>query len=161
MAKQLLCNKGIAMKKIFRILSAAIISVGFMGCPSILKKDLIEPKVEIEKVGIADVGFDKGTLVLNLRIQNQNPYELKVDKLTSNLQIEGTQIYDGIIGENITLPASATSSQEVRLPLEWNKVFSTVTSFLSKGEANYKIQGKVHSGIISVPFTSSGVMKAQ
>jgi LEA14-like dessication related protein len=130
----------------------------FLGaCETIQQlKDMKEPKVELENVDIKDAGIASATLVFALKVDNPNPFELKVDGLDYQVDVSGSPLTSGVVNNPLAVGAKTASVIALPITVKYSDLFDSVTALLTNKQAPYRIKGAARIGVLSIPFEESG-----
>ncbi|PYE55858.1 LEA type 2 family protein [Deinococcus yavapaiensis] len=141
-----------------RALSLAVLGTALLG-GCVPRVPVVQvPTFEVQEIRLTSVGFtglipSSATLSLKLRVQNPNPFGIRVARAGGSLFLDG-QNAGSIELPNVALSANgeATQSADVTLPLN----LSNAATFLraARGEAvSYRVDGtfSVDAGLLGRP----------
>jgi LEA14-like dessication related protein len=80
-------------------LLTTLAALGLAGCAT-----LKPPSLQVQKVGVAKMGFTGAMLNVGFGVRNPNPDDLLVDKMEYQLLLNGHPIGHGYVSEPFTLP---------------------------------------------------------
>lgn len=124
-----------------------------------IPKNLIEPKVELQNVSVADPTFSEATLVFNFQVENPNPIPLKVDTIRYNLALNGKPFTTGELKEGLNVESNATKVIPLPVRVRYSDLASGISSLLQSGSTPYNVDGSVKIGLFSIPFKENGEVK--
>ncbi len=142
----------------FRYLLIVLISFLGFSC-GLLEKAIEKPEVNIETVQIKDVSGSGATLVFGLKVDNPNPFAIKVDGLKYDIQIGERKISEGSINTPTEVLARQSSIVQIPVPVKYKDIVASISDLLELGARPYAIDGSVQLGLISIPFKHSGEIK--
>jgi LEA14-like dessication related protein len=131
----------------------------FSSCSTIAEQLVKEPKVELQSVKLRDLKPDGGTVLIGVEVDNPNPFGLKLDDLTYELEIGGKALSKGQLKEAAQVAANAKSVIEIPVPLKFEELFSSAMDFVTKKSSAYRVKGSARFGLITLPFDKTGEMK--
>ncbi len=96
-------------------------------------------------------------LVFFPRIENPNPFDVKIEQITYKLSINGVELVgDGVTARNETVPGSSASQVEISVLLSENN-FKEVGKFLKTATGlTYRIEASIDLPIGQIPFEAAG-----
>lgn len=147
------------MKKIISLSLVSIACAAGLGCSAIGKRLVEQPKVALDRVNVRDVGGSGATVVFGVRVDNPNPFALKVDALRYEVEIGGKPLSTGQLDQAAEVAGNGNTVVEIPIAVKYSDVFSSLTSFLSNGSSTYRIKGDATFGLFTIPFDQSGDLK--
>ncbi len=145
--------------KAAQIFASLAFIAGLLSCAAIGKQLIAEPKVELSRIGIKDLGANGATVMLGIQVANPNPFELKVDSLKYNLEVGGKAIGTGQIPSAVRVAGHATDIIDIPVTVKFEDLFSSAFDFLQKNSTSYRVTGEARSGLLTVPFDRTGDLK--
>lgn len=125
-----------------RLLLVMILCAGLPSCASHV--GLIRPTVSLIDLDVAEVRALQTTLVLTLRIDNENPDPLYLEGSVHRLFLNDAQVGTGMINEGAQLPALGSLTQEVELGAGNIVGGLEIASMLQQGVFNYTLHSTLH-----------------
>lgn len=144
---------------IFRVLLALSCLFTFARCSSLARQLIQEPKIELSRVGIKDVGVNGATILIGVQVENPNPFVLRIDALKYDLEIGGKLLSSGEIPDAIQVAGKTTSVVDIPVAVKFQDLFSSMMDFFQKSATSYRVKGEARSGLLTVPFDKTGEMK--
>lgn len=135
------------------VLSAAFLE----GCTLLGKID--QPKVSLNDVAVKNVTGSGATIVFDLKVDNPNPFPLKVDALDYNLELGGKPFSKGLIDTPTKVEAKQSTVVQVPVPIKYSDLFSSLMDFVGAGSQPYRIYGKAKVSYFNIPFNHTGELK--
>jgi len=128
------------------LLSASVLTVS-TSCGTagdILKLIFEQPKVSIKSFGVTDASLDRIKFNLALNVDNPNAVGLKTSDIDYNLNINNSEIIKGILNNGIDIAAKNTSSLDVPIEINFQKLLTVAPSILTNfNNLDYKVFGAV------------------
>lgn len=134
-------------------------AVAIVDCSSFAKQLIKEPKVELARVGLKDVGLNGATILIGVQVENPNPFDLKIDALKYDLELGGKLLSSGEIPNALKVSGRSTEIVDISVPVKFQDLFSSVMDFLQKSSTTYHVKGEARSGLLKVPFDKTGEVK--
>lgn len=146
------------LKPFVRALSVAVLGGALLGS-CVPRVPVVQvPTFEVQEVRLLNVGFSglipsSATLSLRLRVQNPNPFGIRVARAGGALFLDGQNV-GSIELPNVELPPNGAGAQDANVTLPLN--FSNAATFLrvARGEAvSYRVDGSfsVDAGLLGRP----------
>jgi LEA14-like dessication related protein len=137
-----------------------IAALAFTGCAS--TQNAIPPRVRLADMKLLEGGLFAQRIGLELLVGNPNNFDLALDGLTFELEVNGQPFADGFSNEAVTIPRLS----EVKVPVKASTtLFNLVEQALILGERaelEYRLSGVAHlSGLTkrSVPYEQAGRLR--
>lgn len=118
-------------------------------------KSLLEPKLILKEIALADATLTDSVMLFRLEIQNPNSVPLKVESIDYQIRVN-KKTFEGHLDR---LPkARAQSNVEVEIPLRivLADIFDSVTLALYEKETDYGITATLKSGAFQVVLKQEG-----
>lgn len=129
-------------------------AVHLSGCA--LFRNIEEPKVSLDNVSLKDVTGSGATVIFGLKVDNPNPFALRVQALDYNVEIGGKPFSQGLIDEPTEVAANASSVVNVPVPVKYADLFSSALDLIKAGKQPYRIYGKAKVSYLNIPFSHTG-----
>jgi len=126
------------------------------GCSSLGRAVLTEPQVSLAAVGLKDVTAVGATIVFSVRVENPNPYALKVRTVRYEVQLNEKPLSKGNINQPQEVPGKSQSVVDIPVPVLYHDLFVQLVELLAKKKSKYYIKGDADFGMLTVPFESRG-----
>lgn len=149
----------VALRSVLLVLLVTPSVISVAGCSSLVKQVLKEPKVNLEKVDVREVGASGATVVFNVGVENPNGVGITLDALKYDVEIAGKALSSGALEKPAEVAAHGKTVVEIPVPLKYSEVFSSLMGFLKAGESTYRVKGEAAFGIFSIPFDQAGKFK--
>ena len=130
-----------------------------------------EPVVTLESVQLAGLGLRGGTLMVNVAIQNPNPFSLNANAVRYALSIAESgspvdttwlDVANGVYDEDFSVGGGRTESVQVPVEFTYAGLGSAASSILRAGTFTYRASGVVDVrtplGTREVPFERDGIV---
>jgi len=121
--------------------------------------DAVPPEVSLSNVRLVGGGLVDQELQVDLRIRNPNNFELPLDGLTFNLELNGQPFADGFTNEAVTVPSLGEAKVPVTASINLIDLVQQMLALGRQGDLNYRIDGLAYlSGLIerTVPYEKTG-----
>ncbi|QLI80451.1 LEA type 2 family protein [Chitinibacter fontanus] len=108
-----------------------------------------KPQVSLASISLAKFGLLEQQFVLNLRVTNPNDYEIPVNGLHVNVDINNQPFAQGVSNEKVTLPRLGEKMVKMNVTTNLNQVLKQLKA-LQSGDMKlaYKIYGKVYAPLV-------------
>ncbi|MCR9142466.1 MAG: LEA type 2 family protein [bacterium] len=121
--------------------------VGATACGDLRSKreNLKNCEFELENLEVANFGFSKVDLLVQVGIQNPNPSDVVVDRVVFDLYTGDNKVADGKHNENITVPAGEQRSIKIEVATTPSQLGNTLLkALMSNGSVDYRVDGTVY-----------------
>lgn len=142
-----------------RILGLSMVLLGLGGCASLLSGALKEPKVELEKIEISDLGIREMGLKILLKVENPNGLDLTIEDLDYKIFLNEKELATQNTFQKTTVPAGGKSEVVLPMKVATTALWSSALSLLETREMKYRVEGAAHLPWVKVPFSKSGVLE--
>ncbi|HEX5726575.1 MAG TPA: LEA type 2 family protein [Longimicrobiaceae bacterium] len=126
---------------------------------------LQRPEIELESVSLGSLGLRGGTLLVNVRVENPNRFELRANSVDYALHIRDTdedaaadsawvEFARGTYDERITIGARETRVVSIPVEFTFSGLGGAAGELLRMGRFNYRATGTAD---VSTPFGSRAV----
>lgn len=133
-----------------------MILAGCTGCELWQKRNIQKPKVNLQSVKIKNIDLKSASLTFALEVENQNPFELKVDSVRYDVELGEKQLATESILKPLSVGANSKTVIELPLTVQISDIFRSVGDFLENKAITYRIKGFAKSGIFNIPFEHQG-----
>jgi len=138
-----------------------LLALGLAACSS-LPFNVLAPKVSVAEVDVKQLGLFEQHFEVGLRVANPNAFELKIEALEFEFELNGRAIATGQSNEPALIPAESSSVVQVDAmtrSMSLLKQFGTLPDILKQG-VDYRIKGRVKTDKLPgwFPFEHSGVL---
>jgi len=131
-------------------------------CSSLPLSDPIPPEVSVDRFRLGKLSLRKQEVHLRLKVDNPNNFQLPLQVLTFNVNVEGVELANGSSDQAVTIPANGDALLDVSVSS--SRLFKFVFDYLagvSKGktETEYTVAGfvKLSNWPQRIPFDVDGV----
>ncbi len=128
----------------------------FLSSCAYFQDNLKKPVVNLKKVDVRDMTFNDAKFVFNLGIENPNKVALAIDQVVYNLELNGKPFTQGVFSEKINVAAESTSSVSLPIKVKYTDLMQSLNDYLQDQSVDYKLDGSVKMGLISIPFKNAG-----
>jgi LEA14-like dessication related protein len=145
------------MKKYYLIPFIVIMA---LSCSFIKERVAIrECKFSLIDVTPYDFSFTDFKIDFNIRSQNPNKIDAKLDKFSYDFFINSKELFSGTTGKGITIPGGKSTDFTTTISLDYNKVGDALVSAIKLGNVSYTIRATAYVstviGEISYPVEIS------
>lgn len=135
--------------------------LGLAAC-SALPLDALAPKVSVAEVAIKRIGLFEQHFEVGLRLTNRNDFDLKIEALEFELELNGRALAKGMSSVPTLIPAASSTVMQVEAmtqSMDLLQHLETLPDTLKTGAA-YRIKGRVKAAGVPgwLPFERSGVV---
>lgn len=148
------------------VLVALLLVIGIAtGCTTFRKK-VEKPKVQLHSVGLKNLEKQGATLLVGIEVENPNDFELRVDRLSYEAEIEGRPVAAGTLDESVGVPAKGKSVVEIPVAVNYGDLFGSIIDFVSRIGQNekktrYRVKGSARVGLFDIPFDEQGELELE
>jgi LEA14-like dessication related protein len=118
-----------------------------------------KPQVSLAGISVGKISLLEQQFVLNLRVTNPNDYEIPINGLNVNLDLNQHAFAQGVTNEKITLPRLGEKMVKLNVTTNLSNVWQQLKP-LQNGEVKlaYRIYGKVYAPLMpaGIPFERKG-----
>lgn len=144
-----------------RRLLALLLFLGFAAC-STLPIDVVAPKVTVAEIDVKRLGLFEQHFDVGLRVANPNAFDLGIEALEFEFEINGRPFASGRSDMPTRIPAASSTVMQVEAmtrSMNLLKQFEALPDVLKRG-ADYRIKGRVKTDRLPgwLPFEHSGVV---
>lgn len=138
-----------------------LVTLGLAACTS-LPWNVAAPKVSLADVGINSLGLLEQHLDVGLRIRNPNDFDLTIEALEFELDVNGRPFANGQSRKPALIPAAASAMLRVDTYLQSKNLIlqlKTLSPGRLKAGVPYRVKGRIKTDKSSswLPFDHSGV----
>jgi LEA14-like dessication related protein len=136
-----------------RLLSVVAVALLVTGCALF---GLRRPVIDLVDVRLGQVGLLETTVLVDLRIHNDNPVGLTIEDGLYELFVEGVLVGRGRLSQlPVTVPRYGTREQQIALHIDNLRLLRQVRSVLTTGSFDYRLEAQhFMRGFGRRPFTS-------
>ncbi|WP_157670384.1 LEA type 2 family protein [Chitinibacter sp. GC72] len=126
------------------------------GCASIPGK-VEKPNITLAGISVAKLGLLEQQFVLSLRVTNPNDFDIGLNGLTVNVELNKQAFAQGVSNEKVTLPRLGEKIVKLKVSTSLTQAFKQFSS-LKGGAVPYRIYGKVYAPLLpaGMPFERQG-----
>lgn len=130
------------------------------GCAALGKGAFQEPVVNLKEFTVTGLGLTGGSVDVVLSVYNPNGYKLDALSMTYRVDVDSTQLGDGVLDGRFVVPAG--DSSDVRLPIRfpYAGLGAAGRSLVTAGTVNYRVRGdftvSTPLGNFTRPYDRSG-----
>ncbi|MDH3472817.1 MAG: LEA type 2 family protein [Rhodospirillales bacterium] len=124
----------------------------------------LPPKVRLANLQFLDSTVFEQRMRVDLRVGNPNNFDLPLEGLTFELEVNDNLLAEGYSNEAVTIPRLGEATVPV---LATSSLFDLVQQFMTLGQSDhlsYRLSGRAYmTGLVSrgVPFETSGKLELQ
>lgn len=120
---------------------AATVMGTLAGCAVLGKGTFREPVVNLKEFTITGLGLTGGSVDVVLSVYNPNGYKLDALSMTYRVDVDSTQLGDGVLDGRFVVPAG--DSADVHLPIRFTYagLGAAGRSLITAGTVNYRVRG--------------------
>jgi LEA14-like dessication related protein len=115
--------------------------VAFSACVGALKR----PEVSLEAIRLDGVGIEEQRFSLRLALHNPNAFEISIESMRFDLEIEGKTFAQGVLGAPVRIPGGGEARVEIAARGRLGTLFKSLREKLKKGGDSrlaYRIHGR-------------------
>jgi LEA14-like dessication related protein len=137
-------------------LLASIALCSCVGCTTVGSWFMEKPKVSLSEVKIKDLSLAGATAVFSVRVQNPNPFSMKVRTVRYNLELGGKPLSSGKIEEGAEVQPHSETTVEVPVPFQFGDLMTSALGFIKTGKTQYRLSGEAKVSFMTLPFDEKG-----
>lgn len=134
------------------------------GCAT-LTEPVESPRVTLANLQIIDAQLFEQRYALTLRIQNPNNFDLEVNGISFEVEINGREFAHGVSNKIGTIPAFGESTMDVDVTSSLFNLVDQINALEQRqgSDLEYRIFGKISTAgrLISIPFERKGRISAE
>jgi LEA14-like dessication related protein len=141
------------------LLLSLVVSLVLGGCGSLLTSDILPPEVSLAGLGFGEPGLFEQELRVDLRLRNPNDFEVAIDRVTFNLEVNDKPFAHGRATEGLDLPALGETVVPVTVSVPTNDLIERVMELGSQRRLDYRLTGEAELDSLffsRVPFHHEG-----
>jgi len=129
----------------YRILVLLALSICLMSCTNWI---LDNPSFTLRRVSLSPISFTEINLLLDLDVQNPNPFDLKLKSFEYTVYLKNEEIGNGHLGKELLIPLSSTTQIQVPLVAKFKDLSGSIKTILTGNDLPYKIEGKADVSMV-------------
>lgn len=138
-----------------------LFALGLAACSG-LPFNAVAPKVSVADVAIKSLSLFEQQLDVGLRISNPNEFELTIEALEFELEVNGRPFASGLSSKATRVPAMASTMLRVDTFMQSKNLiqqFKTLSPGALKDGVSYRVKGRIKTDQSSrwLPFDHTGV----
>lgn len=142
-------------------LFVSLIALGLVACSG-LPFNAKPPKVSVAEVDIKSLGLFEQQFDVGLRVSNPNEFDLKIEALEFELELNGRAFAKGLSRASALIPATSSTVMRVDAVTQSKNLIQqikTLPAEILKEGMPYRIKGRVKTDQSSswIPFDQKGV----
>ena len=143
-----------------RFAALALAVALLFGCAGV--EDAIPPRISLANLSLERPGLLRQDLILDVRVGNPNNFDIPIEGLTLQLDIDGQAFAEGYSNERLTVPRLGEAAVPMRASADTLSIIRQIMSLGQRQEIRYRISGfaYVGSAIASrrVPYERVGTL---
>ena len=117
---------------------------------------LKEPRMELKAVDVKSFNLQESQFLLHFDIDNPNTQMIPLDEIEYALDLNGQPFTQGQFKDRIELKAQGITSVSVSVRIKTHDLIDTVGRYLKDRRVQYKMTGKIKSGLFNLPIQRDG-----
>lgn len=139
-----------------RLIIVAALALAMTGC-SLPTTRFETPKVSLINLALQHVNMKSQEFLLDLRVENPNPYGLDISGVDADLALEGRGVAHGQTRQRLHIPAAGTAKVQVGITTHLLDSLGSILQAAAKQKAAYSVSGSVDIiGKLGIPFQYDG-----
>ncbi len=106
----------------------------------------IPPAVALTNIEFGNFTFLESTLLMEVRLENENPDDLQLSGAVHELSINGAYVGRGMSDDHFTIPSFGSTLRTVVIHVDNIKLLSGLRSSLSSESFEYRLRSKLYHG---------------
>jgi len=138
-----------------RRIAAFVCMIGLSACSGPSFSDADIPEISLAGLSFGDIDADQQDVTVQLRLKNLNDFDVPIDRLTFDLDVEGAPFADGESDENVLLPASTELIVPIQLSMASDQLTERVSALGTGKQLDYRLTGStVVDALFNAPIIS-------
>ena len=124
-----------------------------------MTSDILPPEVSLAGLGFGEPGLFEQELRVDLRLRNPNNFEVAIDRVTFNLEVNDKPFAHGRATEGLDLPALGETVVPVTVSIPTNDLIERVMELGTQRRLDYRLTGEAELDSLffsKVPFEREG-----
>lgn len=125
----------------------------------------VAPKVSVADINVKSLGVLEQRFDLDLRVTNPNDFDLKIEGLDFDLEVNGRPFAKGLSSVSTLIPAASSTIMQVEAITQSKNIISQVKTLpfeMLKEGVPYRVKGRVKTDRTDwLPFEHKGVYGAE
>lgn len=142
-----------------RLAPLCTLLVALGACASPLTSEFERPEVRLAGIGMGRPGLFEQELILSLRIDNPNDYEIAVQRVSFDLEVNDEHFASGRSTQNFELPALGEATVPVSVDVPTRDFLERLMGLGAEGRFDYRLSGTAeldHWLLDELPFEREG-----
>ena len=148
------------MPRVHRALAACLVLALLAGCASTLK--LEAPTLSVVSMTMQSADIFSQRMLVRMRVLNPNSRELPVKGITYRIEVDGTELAQGLTDKAFVVPALGEAEFDVQVTANLASALTQLLGRKSRDTLDYRLVGSValSSGFLRrIPFDERGSVK--
>lgn len=140
----------------------ACLAMALSGCASLLESAVEPPDVRLAGFRLIEPGLFETRAEVDLRFLNPNRFDVAVDALSVDLEVEGADFAEGRSFDPFTLPARDEIVVPVGIWVQTSGIIEAITRIGARQQVSYRLDGEadlLQAPIGSVGFSQDGEIR--
>lgn len=134
------------------ILSAALALKGCATLDQIIQK----PTAQFSHMTITNADLMQANVVFNFNVANPNPINIRANRITYDLKLNGRNFVAGELAQGMTLAGGSTSKLSIPVTLQYLDFFESLAQMWKAKGADYTLTGGFSVGPFRIPYQARG-----
>ncbi len=131
------------VRRMFRCLLLLImLSYGFVACSGLRS---IPPEVAVVDLRFENVTLLETTALFSLRIDNENPYPLKISGASHRIYLNDNYVGKGLDDQGFTVPKLSSVKKDLRVHISNWSLITNAPSMAKEDTLSYRIESTLYS----------------
>lgn len=106
-------------------------------------KRAMKPEISLENVLVKEISLSAASLVLEVKVENPNLFEITLKGLDFNLYLNDAFVGKGALGESLAIKRRDATIVPIPFSTQYQDLWEMARSLLRDGPKEYRIQGTV------------------
>jgi LEA14-like dessication related protein len=138
----------------------ALAGAGCAGLKELAGAAFERPRLSFRSVSVSGIDLEGATLAFDFRLENPNPYGVRLAKVAYGLDVEGQQVTRGEVAGGLDVPASGAAPVRFTARLRYADVPRFLEVVRTRDRVAYALQGSVGVdtpiGVVELPLGHDG-----
>jgi len=121
--------------------------------------EIKKPVVNVIKSKFTSVSLKHGRLDTQLSVSNPNVFKLPIETVSYKLFLNDKEFISGATKQSMKIPAGGSQRVELPLDIEYKKLLGGLGAIFKSKTIQFRLQGEVDLGLVTVPYQKIGEFK--
>ena len=139
------------MRHFVRNIAVLLVVTAGTGCATLARQAFAPPRVTVNDVRLAGIGFDGGRLDVHVSLFNPNGFRIDATSVEYRVLVDTVELANGSIDQHVTIHKRDSTSLRFPVLFSLREVASATTMLTARGSLPFQLIGRIR---IATPFGS-------